>query len=58
MSNLVYKDCHYSNFRLHERLNEDDQAAGAYTEFINNANVHGVSSFTLFSKLRHAVGVE
>ena len=30
--------------RLHERLNEDDQAAGAYTEFINNASVNGVST--------------
>lgn len=31
--------------KLHERLTEEDQAAGAYTEFINNANIHGTFSY-------------
>ena len=29
--------------RLHERLGEEDQAASAYTEYINEANRMGVS---------------
>uniref|UniRef100_K1PGN6 Cell division cycle protein 23-like protein n=1 Tax=Magallana gigas TaxID=29159 RepID=K1PGN6_MAGGI len=29
--------------KLHERLNEEDQAASAYTEYINEANRMGVS---------------
>ena len=29
--------------RLHERLKEEQQAAGAYNEFINKANAQGVS---------------
>ena len=30
-------------YRIHETLGEEDQAASAYTEYINDANRQGVS---------------
>ena len=36
-------------FRLYERLNEEDQAAAAYTEYINETDMQGVRTHALCS---------